>query len=184
MVCGPYEYFTKIFSRYNCMLHHFGRILFDRIQKNDIVILGGGGLLDFKDEWNERVNIILNLCDNVISWGMGRNTHVGWKIPTPKINYKKFKLLGIRDWMPELPATNERFLPCVSCLMPWLSGKRKARRKWGVVEHWNFPITAFDDYKIDKIVNANSIETIRDFILTSEVIITILIILHIGRHWH
>jgi hypothetical protein len=116
------------------------------------------------------------LCDNVISWGIGRNTHDGWKMPITKVDYEKFKLLGIRDWMPELPIASERFVPYVSCLMPWLSEKRNVRRKYGVVEHWNFPITAFDDYKddykTDKIVNANSMETVSNFILTSDVIIT------------
>jgi hypothetical protein len=154
------------------MIHHFERILFDRILKNDVIILGGGGMLNFNNKWNEQINRILNLCDNVISWGIGRNTHNEWGMPTTKIDYEKFKLLGVRDWMPELRVPNERFVPCAFCLMPWLSEKRKTRRKWGVVEHWNFPIHAFDSYKIDKIVNANSIEVIRDFILTSDVIIT------------
>ena len=63
-ISSPYYYFIEFFSRYTCVLHSDWALLWHEIERDDIVIFGGGGLLDNSDE----LNIVLNkLIENVIT---------------------------------------------------------------------------------------------------------------------
>ena len=53
--------------------------LIDTIEKDDIVIVGGGGLMNFNETWNHQINVILEKSDNVIGWGLGFNTHYDYE---------------------------------------------------------------------------------------------------------
>ena len=89
----PLEYF-KYFRQFKIKKHDIYQIDFKSIRKNDIVIIGGGGLFNCLEEWNVSINKVLKICNNVIGWGIGFNTHHGTKTKT-SINFSKFKLLSI-----------------------------------------------------------------------------------------
>ena len=70
-IASPYYYFTDFFSRYTCVLHSDWSVLWHEIERDDIVIFGGGGLLDNSDALNVVLNRLIDKCDNVIVWGAG-----------------------------------------------------------------------------------------------------------------
>ena len=165
--CGPYEYFRNEFSRYNCVFHTLKDIRFDLIHKDDFVILGGGGILDSSRYYDEAINCVLSVCDNVICWSAGHNIHDGAGEPVPRINYAAFKLLATRDYG---YSEDEKYCPCVSCMMKGLDMKLDIKRKIGVISHHEIPIDEFREY--ERMTNSDRLEDILKFIGESEVIIT------------
>ena len=103
-ICSPYYYFVEYFSKFTCMLHSDWAVLWHEIEKDDIVIFGGGGLLDNSDELNRVLNRILDRCENVIIWGPGTHRYAednifGQQTASVTINYEKAALIGVRDYM-------------------------------------------------------------------------------------
>ena len=163
MLCYPYLYFKKYFRRFNVHIHHTKDIKFESIRANDIVILASGGCFEVLDSFQESINRLLDMCDNVIAWGCGHNSHHGRPVYCP-IDFEKFKLLSVRDYQ----YGNQRYVPCVSCMMPQLDAQYPAVRRIGVIEHQDFPI----DIDADKINHKIGISEIMRFIGGSQIIIT------------
>ena len=46
MFCGYYKYFYNDLKKYNLMIHDISYPDFNKIYKDDMVIFGGGGLID------------------------------------------------------------------------------------------------------------------------------------------
>ncbi len=127
----PLEYF-KYFRQFKIKKHDIYQIDFKSIRKNDIVIIGGGGLFNCLEEWNISINKVLKICNNVIGWGIGFNTHHGTKTKT-SINFSKFKLLSIRDYN---HPSGLNFVPCPSCMQSFPS--RRIKRDIGILKHKDF----------------------------------------------
>lgn len=163
MLCYPYLYFKKYFKRFNVQIHHTKDIKFESIRAHDIVILASGGCFEVLDLFQETINRLLDMCDNVIAWGCGHNAHHDRPVYWP-IDFKKFKLLSVRDYKYD----NQRYVPCVSCLLSQLDKKYDIVRRIGVVEHQDFPI----DIDIEKINHKVGIDAIIRFIGSSEIIVT------------
>ncbi len=161
--CCPLEYFFYMFPL-DYLVHDIYNINYAMIEKNDIVILGGGGLLDCINKWNVSINKLLDICDNVISWGCGFNFYN--TIINDKIAFEKFKLLSIRDYR---HPSKYKFVPCVSCMMPELSRFFEIKRNIGILEYKDNPIITFS---YPKISNKASLDEIIEFIGSSNVIIT------------
>lgn len=134
--CAPYRYFVE-FSKYNFSIMDIQSPLIDTIEKDDIVIVGGGGLMNFNETWNHQINVILEKSDNVIGWGLGFNTHYDYEEPREKINFDRFRYITNRDYLHPM---NLPYLPCVSCMMESLEKRYEIKREIGIVEHQNFPI--------------------------------------------
>ena len=163
MLCYPYLYFKKYFNHFNCQIHHTKDIKFESVKTRDVVILASGGCFEVLDQFQESINRLLDMCDNVISWGCGHNAHQGRDIYWP-IEFHKFKLLSVRDY--NYPG--QRYVPCVSCMQPALTQTYALQRRVGIVEHQDFPI----DVAGDKINHIAGFDTLIDFIGSSEIILT------------
>ena len=115
------------FTGFKIIKHDIYNPDFNKIEKNDNIILSGGGLLNCLEIWNKNINKLLNLSENVIGWGIGLNKHYNTEIKT-EINFDKFKLLGLRDYNIKL-SENTEYVPCSSCKLPYLKNKYQIVRK-------------------------------------------------------
>ncbi len=168
--CSPLEYYYWYFKNYNIIRHDIGSVDFNEIDRDDVVILGGGGLFDVLEPFNQAINTVLKLCDHVIGWGCGFNTHnerlqVDTNFST--IDLDKFMMITIRDY--DHPIGIE-YLPCPSVKAFNMDKGRKPIRKYGVIYHRSLPEIRKLPY--DSISNNESLSRINDFILDSEAIVT------------
>lgn len=170
-LCGYYNFFQELY-KYDIHIHNIININFNIIKKSDTVIIGGGGLLDNCEAFNRDINRILDLSDNVIFWSVG--FHI-WSQEiqemTPlkiekNIRLNNAKLLSIRDYNHE---SKIRYVPCATCMIPYFdSNYRLIKRDIGVINHYSFQ----NSFDYETITNSSSIETIINFILTSNIILT------------
>ena len=137
----------------NVVEHDIYSVRWKKIRRTDVVILGGGGLVDCIKEWNETVNRLFDVCDTVIGWSIGENREAnggGWSCP---VKWERFTLLGRRD------GEGERWLPCVSCKMPELSETNgEPSSGVGVIGHKDHPLEGAE------ITNAYPARRIIDYI--------------------
>lgn len=164
-VCGPYWYFSYCFSDCECYFHKLQDIDFDQMSEGDWVIIGGGGLINHEEKWNELIYKCQNITGHVVLWGVGENTHA--EELCEDFDYGEVLLAGIRDKKDKY--YKSEFVPCVSCMLPQLTYIYKIRRRIGVIEHTSYPITEFE---YDKIDNERDINTVIQFIGESEIVIT------------
>jgi len=164
MSCNPYSYFAEL-KNYHSILHDWKSIDWNLIMPDDIIILGGGGLLNCSDELQNVINLILNKCNNVISWGCGFNTHFGKRLDD-NLAINKFAIFTCRDY---LPNSNFKYCPDVSCMMEYFDNHFEIKRDIGVIEHLAFPI---NEFKYEKISNRHALNEVVSFIGESEKIIT------------
>ena len=70
------------------------------IPSNSIIIVGGGGLLNCLQTWNNLIQLCKEKNNKLICWSAGFNIHISnhncWKI-RKKLNMKIFDLIGIRN---------------------------------------------------------------------------------------
>lgn len=172
--CSPYIWFHDFFETYSCVSHCLSSVRYDQISKDDVVIIGGGGLINYNPwfNFNVAINKILTLCNNVILWGAGFNcAYSNGKIESfsPIVDFSKFKLYGIRDYC----FGNYNYTPCCSCMNPLLSLAHdiKPKIKYGSMLH---PLMKTKSLPIDmdNVSHFSNINTIMDFISNHEVIVT------------
>lgn len=166
MVSNCSEYYS--FENHRIIKHDIYSPNFNVIEKNDPIILSGGGLLNCLEIWNKNINKLLELSENVFGWGIGFNKHFDTKMNLTKINFAKFKLLGIRDYKQSYE-NNMRYVPCSSCNLKELKYKYKIQRNIGVIEHHHNKISL---KKYDKINNEVDVVDLIKFIGESNIIIT------------
>lgn len=173
MSCGPLDYFPVFKEKFNCYLHSSKNMEYSLIRDGDVVIIGGGGLLECGETHQNAINRLLSMPVKVISWALGHNSaYQGnmweWNVDR-EIDYSKFYKFTTRDY----GLDGMRFLPCVSCMNPGLDMKLdmklNVKRGIGIIEHHDLHIDEFD---YDKINNSDSYEKIINFIASSDVIIT------------
>ena len=165
MFCGYYKYFYNDLKKYNLMIHDISYPDFNKIYKDDTIIFGGGGMIDASNFWNNNINTILDKSKNIIFWSLGHNKHYNQNINV-KINFDKVNMLSIRDYNHE---SGFRYVPCASCMIPYLKMKEDIKREIGIISHKDYII---ENNKYDIITNSQNIYEIIDFIRTSKVIIT------------
>jgi hypothetical protein len=141
--CGPGEYFAfpdpvKLDITLIRCIHP---------SREDLLILGGGGMLGIFDAEME-VARSLN-CRKVI-WGVGGNRSGE---ETDAFDTSWADLNGRRD--------EEPFLPCVSCMHPVWDMKVPVMREWTEIEHFDVPFGA-------PLNNSSSIRKIAYEILSAE----------------
>lgn len=157
----PYHYFSDYFDQFvvqkidNDYMSVLGF-------KKAVFILGGGGLINQNNDWNNAINQLAE-HNPVIGWGIGFNQHNGKKIDV-NINLNKLALLGLRDFNKGYP-----WLPCVSALKKELDTKTKIKRNIGCIIHYENTDLKFD---YPTIYNNIPFADIMRFIAESNVIIT------------
>ncbi|MDR1544257.1 MAG: polysaccharide pyruvyl transferase family protein [Prevotellaceae bacterium] len=166
---SPLWYYYHFFQQYNIVRHDIGDILWNKISKDDVVIIGGGGLINLSDVWNININKLFDTKATIIGWGIGFNTHYDMSYPNTYLDMNRFDLVGIRDFA---HLSNLSYLPCVSAFLPDLKKKKNIKRKIGVIEHKDYPITSENLSCYEKINNSYTIQKITDFIASSEIIVT------------
>lgn len=167
--CGYYRYFLSKFSNYECIVHDINHVYFSKIAPNDIVIIGGGGLLNSLTEWNYTINKAVRFAGKSIIWSAGFNMKPKTKIGI-QINWSKIDVLAIRDYKHN---SKFRYVPCATCMIPELAYNYATHRKIGVVLHHQLEDMVPDEMKaFETISNAYSILEIIRFIGSSEIILT------------
>ena len=169
--CGDYQssplnYYYDFFKDYCLVYHDINSVRFALIQKNDVVILGGGGLLDNLPDWNQTISKVLDIGAFVIGWSVGFHKRLGFQPATKDLDFEKFGLLAVRDFEHE---TKLPWLPCVTCMSPYLWKTGEIKRNIGIISHRFYPISGLPYEKMD---NQASFDDITDFIASSDVIIT------------
>jgi hypothetical protein len=119
---SPLMYTQEFFKDYSVITHNISSIRYSHISKNDIVIIGGGGLFNYNPwfNFNVAINRVLDLCDNVVVWGAGFNSGIteDGNLPNyePQVDFSRFALYGIRD----KDFGDYNFVPCASSMSPLL----------------------------------------------------------------
>ena len=170
----PYLWFNDYFDKYSCITHSLSSVKYEQIAKDDVVIIGGGGLLNYNPwfNFNVAINKILDCCDNVIIWGAGFNTVVkkGKMIDfSPSIDYSRFRMCGVRDY--ELKGMN--YVPCVSCMNPLIDYAHSAEseNRIGSMLHPQMDTKELP-IEMDNLSHFNNITSIINFISNHDVIVT------------
>lgn len=169
MNCCPFDYFPQFRENFSCYLHTIKNVDYSLIHSGDFVIIGGGGMFECNENYQNTIIRLLSMPVKVIAWGVGHNLHdkdsIYYNDKINEIDYSKFFLLTTRDY----DFKEQRFLPCVSCMSPLLDMKLPLKREIGIIEHHDIPISEFD---FEKISNSEPIEKVIEFIATSDSIIT------------
>lgn len=168
IACGYYRYFSSEFSGYRCLIHDINSVKASLIKKTDVVIIGGGGLLNASDKWNYQISQAIKKAGRNIIWSAGFNGNPGRKLKYP-INWQAFALVAVRDFQ----YGNFRYVPCATCMMPELEKIYPVIRKIGVIAHkdvlHHLPKEA-NEY--DVLTNKDSLQSMIEFIGSSEVVLT------------
>jgi hypothetical protein len=183
-IASPYYYFPDFFQKYTCVLHSTWAILWHEIESDDIVIFGGGGLIDNSNSLNQVLNRLLDKCKNVIVWGAGSHKYshdnvFGIQSSSVPVKFEKAAMVGIRDYKHPY---NLPFLPCASCLHPAFDLKDsniQVKRRVGAMKHGldsTFGISGVPSF----ITNSHSITEIARYILESE---TMIVTSYHGAFW-
>lgn len=165
---SPIQYYSEYFQQFQTLEIDLSEISKADIQKEDFVIVGGGGILNSGKKWNNLINTAFQKSKKVIIWGCGFNSSK-IKIDFKPIPFEKALLLGIRDYK----HPHFRFVPCVSCKSRYFDIEYSIKRKIGIIKHHSRPLNIDESLKgIDSITNQYSFEQIARFIGESECILS------------
>lgn len=164
--CGYYAYFGEMFKKYPIVIWDIGTIDFSLVAKNDVVIVGGGGLLDNSDLWNYNINRLAQKCRYCFLFAPGFNRHYGHRVSV-MLKTGAFRQWTVRDY--HHPAGG-RYVPCASCLRPEFSMTYPVVRKYGVVKHFQFDMSR--EFNLPQITNDRPLHELLAFIGSSEIIVS------------
>lgn len=164
--CGYYAYFGEMFKKYPIVIWDIGTIDFSLVAKNDVVIVGGGGLLDNSDLWNYNINRLAQKCRYCFLFAPGFNRHYGHRVSV-MLKTGAFRQWTVRDY--HHPAGG-RYVPCASCLRPEFSMTYPVVRKYGVVKHFQFDMSR--EFSLPQITNDRPLHELLAFIGSSEIVVS------------
>lgn len=134
--------------------------LFRFFPENSTLILGGGGLLHYKELELLAKN---KGSSRLISWGIGHNTCGGTEIFWPEY-MDLFDLHGIRDW-----GNPWSWVPCASCMSPLFDVSYETKFDIVIYEHGDFPL----NLNFPKMSNFhNSFSEVIRFLGSGETVVT------------
>ena len=172
-VSSSSSYFPQFFDIGMCIRHSLDDVRYDYISPSDWIILGGGGIIGNGRDHDKAIERLFQITPNIIVWGAG--SHLYGKAKRAEMDYyKRFKLLGVRDFS-FTPANTEEtlpWLPCVTCMSDEFDKAHTSLREVGVVKHYNHHLTMPDIGGYESIIQCVDINQSIRFIATSESIIT------------
>lgn len=104
--CDPLDYYQIPGERLRVSIN----TPMPKFTKEDAVIIGGGGLLDYSNEWNTKIRQAFLEAGRVVIWGAGQNRHYDNSKLKPLNLQPNSGLIGVRDDGGSLD-----YLPCPSC---------------------------------------------------------------------
>ncbi len=170
---SPLRYFPEFLDIAPCVKHNIKTIEWELIDPKDIVILGGGGLIN---NWmNPILDRLLDSCDTVVGWGLGDHAKPG-KTGVPVIDYGRFSLLGVRDYnftpVGFPPDYFLPYLPCVTCMEQEFTTERRILRDIGVIQHFRRDLPEELTSRYDAFRQSSHIKQCIRFIGESNAIVT------------
>ncbi|MBN7813446.1 polysaccharide pyruvyl transferase family protein [Algoriphagus sp. H41] len=165
--CGYYKYFLTRFSNFNCYVHDLNSVDYSIIRYNDVVLVGGGGLLNNLSTWNYTINRLGRISKTAVIWSAGFNMHVDRKVKY-EIDFRNFRLIAIRDFG---HSSGFEYVPCATCMMPELLLDYDIKRKIGVVSHGSIALPEHL-LRYESISNEYSAKDMVEFIGSSEIVLT------------
>lgn len=135
MASCPYIYFKDYFDQYHCEFISIGYDDQPVPTKEDIVIIGGGGLIDSCAGWNTHINTLIEQAGLAIMWGAGSNRNEASCFTNKyltKINFEAMCAVGLRDYI----HNPYNYIPCASCLSKEFDGELPVVREIGFVSHY------------------------------------------------
>lgn len=136
------------------------------IGKDDLVIIGGGGLLNYHQDWNLRINSVVATGAKVVVWGAGENTHFDDLVAKPALKLGDC-LVGVRDYNHPL----FDYLPCPSCMSGIFNDMGNGGSGMGVVVHADTELPE-QLAGLPSVDNSKSMAEIVEFIQSKKVILT------------
>lgn len=133
------------------------------LEKN-VVVVGGGGLVDNSKNWEDALRGIGRLSPLAIAWGIGTNNE---RSMCPRyVALRGYKMVGCRDW-----GTQFEWVPCSSCMSPLMD------KYWSVVPQHETVIYCHKDRKfsfvgVPEMDNAGSLENALSFIASGDTVLT------------
>jgi hypothetical protein len=168
MACGYYQYFLSEFDNYRCIVHDVNNVNFSLIKKSDVIIVGGGGLLNALPEWNYGISKAAKIAAKAVVWSAGFNSNSKQKFSS-HINFNAFDLVAVRDFKYK----DFRYVPCATCVLPELDKDYPIKRNVGVVAHKDVPHhLPREIHQFEKVTNNASLQEMIEFIGNSEVVLT------------
>lgn len=175
---SPLFYTQEFFKNYSVVTHNLSTVKYSHISRDDVVVIGGGGLLNYNPwfNFNVAINRILSLCDNVVLWGAGFNSKINsdGSIPkhTPEVDLARFALYGVRD----RNYRDYNFVPCASSMSPLLQEAYDTIPKNRIGSILREDSVRNEDSLVvegvKNITHYNNYNTVIDFIADHEYIIT------------
>ncbi len=167
LACGYYQYFMDEYKDYRCIVHDINYVDISKISKNDVAIIGGGGLLNANPEWTYNINLVSKKAKKTIIWSAGFNTHYGLNIKL-KIDWGNIDLVSVRDYNKDF-----RYSPCATCAMNYFDLDYTKKRNIGLVSHKDNNNDIPQELRqFESISNNASSKEIIEFIATSDIILT------------
>ena len=161
--CCPLDYFD--FGQYE-KLDIRSEFSTKNISKNDLVVIGGGGLLNYHADWNRRINSVISTGAKVVVWGAGENTHFDDLVKKPSLNLDGC-LVGVRDFNHPL----FDYLPCPSCMSDAFDEISNEGSGIGIILHSDTKLPE-QMAGLPVIDNSKSMPEIVEFIKSKKVILT------------
>lgn len=167
MVTCPLQFYFEYFRQYRIMCHDVRCVDYNKIDSDDVVIIGGGGLFNYSEQLNRNINRVLNCGAKVVAWAVGFNEHVEYGATyCTRIHFEQFAELAVRDFQNK---ENITYMPDVTCKLPELKKNYSIRRKYGIAQHKDYPIVGFD---FEKITNNAPVKEILRFIGETEIVLS------------
>ncbi len=139
-------------------------------EKVDVLILGGGGLLNNYFKGSVKRLKELTGARLLVAWGVGQHEDQhNWQLNYKTFQYGEylggFTCIGIRDYGFEY-----QWVPCASCMHPIFDVEKEPVQEYVVFEHKNFKIPVNG---VPRLTNHGiSFEEVIDFLASGETIIT------------
>lgn len=160
------------------------------VPETENIIYGGGGLIGGMRPMGHVITNQKNANKRIYGWGIGEHIYISLDEqtqfhPPVDISYpfyvRKFDLLGIRDWYPNLytalPQT--RWVPCSSCMHKAFDEEYEVKHDIAFFTHKNFPMHVVhmlpkDTWDYPHMTNdgENTFEEVINFLGSADVIIT------------
>ena len=156
-LCSPFDYFEAPEEVIPINICH----ALPDFTKKDMVVIGGGGLIDYSAKWNRRIEKVFEQAGSVFIWGAGYNRHYDTldhpSLDLWKHQYNPNHFIGLRDY-----TSSFQWVPCVTCMHPEFDYELVGDVS-GTILHLRHPDRPKQDYS-NTVSNLEPFDTIIDTI--------------------